>query len=539
MDIIDGDQETEMKRALRIAGISFALVVLTVLVLPFVVDANRFRPMLESSLTRALAREVRLGNLKLAILSGGVTASDLSVADDPALSRNPFLTARSLKLGVELGTLIFSRKLHVTALTIDQPEVALIQSPTGAWNYSSLGGAAAPAKAGPPPASPAESSLDLSVHLVKISGGRFSLGKTGARSKPLVLEQVDVTVRDFASGSTFPFTLSAKVAGGGQIKLEGKAGPIPAADAVMTPWSATLSVARLDLAASGVAGISPVSGLVTLDGTGESNGATVNLKGKFQAEKLKLAKDGRPANRTVQVDFAVAHDLRKHSGVLSRGDIRIGGAPASLTGSYAERSDSTILNLNLAGPHMPVPELAEMLPALGVVLPAGSSLQGGNASAKLAMEGPADKLVTSGTVALDNTRLAGFDLGKKMAVIETLAGIKAAPDTDIRTFSANVRVAPDGTSAADIRLDVPSIGELTGAGTVSPANALDFKMRATVHTSGALSAIASTAIPFVIQGSASQPVFRPDVKSLAKEQVKGAAGKAASGLLKGLFGGKK
>jgi AsmA protein len=374
---------------------------------------------------------------------------------------------------------------------------------------------------------------------VKISGGRFSLGKTGARSKPLVLEQVDVTVRDFASGSTFPFTFSAKVTGGGQVKLEGKAGPIHQADAVMTPWSATLSVARLDLAASGVAGISPVSGLVTLDGTGESNGATVNLKGKLQAEKLKLAKDGRPANRTVQVDFAVAHDLRKHSGVLSRGDIRIGGAPASLTGSYAERSDSTVLNLNLAGPHMPVPELAEMLPALGVVLPAGSSLQGGNASAKLAMEGPADKLVTSGTVALDNTRLAGFDLGKKMSVIETLAGIKGGPDTDIRTFSANVRVAPDGTSADDVRLDVPSIGELTGAGTVSPANALDFKMRATVHTSGALSAIASTAIPFVIQGSASQPVFRPDVKSLAKEQVKGAAGKAASGLLKGLFGGKK
>jgi AsmA protein len=188
---------------------------------------------------------------------------------------------------------------------------------------------------------------------------------------------------------------------------------------------------------------------------------------------------------------------------------------------------------------MPVPELAAMLPALGVVLPAGSSLQGGSASARLAMEGPADKLVTSGTVALDNTRLAGFDLGKKMAMVETLAGIKGGPDTDIRTFSANVRVAPDGTAADEIRLDVPSIGELTGAGTVSPANALDFKMRATVHTSGALSAIASTAIPFVIQGSASQPVFRPDVRSLAKEQVKGAAGKAASGLLKGLLGGKK
>lgn len=531
-----------MKRTLRIAGILVAVLVIVLIALPFVVDANRFRPMLESSLKTSLARDVRLGDLKLSILSGGVSASDLSVADDPAFSPNPFLTARSLKLGVELGTLVFSRKLHVTALTIDQPQVALIQSPAGEWNYSSLGGKPAAAKERPPsaPSAPsAESSLDLSVQLVKITGGRFSLGRTGARTKPLVLEQVDITLRDFASGSVFPFTFSATVAGGGRIKLDGKAGPIRAADAAMTPWSAALNVSKLDLAASGVAGNSPAAGLVSLDGSGESDGATVTLKGRLQAEKLKLAKEGRPANRTVQFDFAVVHDLRKHSGALSRGDIRIGSAPASLTGSYAERGDSTTLHFNLAGPNMPVPELAEMLPAMGVVLPAGSSLQGGTASAQLALEGPADRLVSNGTVSLDNTRLAGFDLGRKMAVIESLAGIKGGPDTDIKTFHANMRMAPEGTTVEAIQLDVPAIGELNGAGTVSPANTLDFKMQATVHTSGAMAALSKAAIPFVIEGTASQPVFKPDMKSFAKEQVKGAAGKAAEGLLKGLLGGKK
>ena len=76
-----------------------------------------------------------------------------------------------------------------------------------------------------------------------------------------------------------------------------------------------------------------------------------------------------------------------------------------------------MLNLKLAGPNMPVPELETLLPALGVVLPAGSRLEGGTASVMLAMEGAADKLVTSGSLALNNIRLTGFDLGKRMVVV--------------------------------------------------------------------------------------------------------------------------
>ena len=35
---------------------------------------------------------------------------------------------------------------------------------------------------------PANADVDLSVKLVKISGGRFALGKQGSRDAPLVLE---------------------------------------------------------------------------------------------------------------------------------------------------------------------------------------------------------------------------------------------------------------------------------------------------------------------------------------------------------------
>ena len=307
----------------------------------------------------------------------------------------------------------------------------------------------------------------------------------------------------------------------------------------MTPVNASLKVTQLDLAGSGMSDFAPdVAGFVSIEATGSSDGLMMQVDGKVKAEKLKLAKKGTPATRPVELDFSVRHDLGKHRGTLRRGDIHIGGATAHLTGTYAEQGESMMLHMTLSGPNMAVPELESLLPALAVVLPSGSRLEGGTASVMLVLEGPGDKLVTSGSLALNNVRLTGFDLPKKMASIEKLAGIKAGPDTDIQTLSANVRVAPDGDSAQDMNLLVPAIGELTGAGTVSPANDLDFKMSAIVHTSGLLAIIGNTPIPFTVQGTCANPVFKPDYKAVVKEKVSGFE-KTGEGLLKGLLGEKK
>ena len=182
-----------------------------------------------------------------------------------------------------------------------------------------------------------------------------------------------------------------------------------------------------------------------------------------------------------------------------------------------------------------------MLPSIGIVLPTGTSLQGGSARADLAMEGPAEHLVTSGSLSVDNTRLVGFDLPKRMASIEKLAGIKEGPDTEIQTLRATVRSSREGTAAQDMKLVVPEIGELSGAGTVGPENQLDFKMIAIVHTSGLLAAVGNKPIPFAVEGTCAAPVFKPDLKAVVKEEVKSIEGDVgkAGGLIKDLFGRKK
>jgi AsmA protein len=529
-----------LKRTIKWIGIIFILLIVAVVSLPFLINVDQFRPTLQADLSTALGREVTLGNLHLKILTGEVTADDLSVAEDPAFGKPAFIRAKSLHVGVEIWPFLFSRKLIVTDLLIDQPEISLVQSHTGDWNFSGLGKSKTPATAA---STSARVPLDLSVKVVKITNGRLTLSRTLGHWKPLALEQANIDLRDFSSTSEFPFSLSAQVRGGGTIKLDGKAGPIHPTDSSMTPVHVSLKMAQLDLARSGMNDFAPdVSGLASFDGSGESDGAAMRLQGKLKIDKVVLAKNGTPSTRPVEADFAVQHDLRKHLGIIKQGDFHIGSAIAHLTGSYVEQGESMVLNLRLSGPGMPVQELEALLPALAITLPSGTSLKGGTANVNVSMEGPADRLVTSGSLALDNTHLVGFNLPQKMASIEKFAGIKEGPDTEIQVLSANVRFAPEGTSANEMKLIVPAIGEMSGAGTVSPAKALDFKMSAMVHTTGLLSVVGNKPIPFTVGGTCAEPVFKPDIGAVVKEEVKGLehdVGKAASGFLNGLMGGKK
>ncbi len=108
-----------MKRILKILAIILGVLIVLVIALPFFIDANTFRPKLESELTEALGRQVKVGNLSLSLLSGGVSADNISIADDPAFSKSPFVQAKSLKVGVEMIPLIFSKTLNVTDLTLE------------------------------------------------------------------------------------------------------------------------------------------------------------------------------------------------------------------------------------------------------------------------------------------------------------------------------------------------------------------------------------------------------------------------------------
>jgi AsmA protein len=194
--------------------------------------------------------------------------------------------------------------------------------------------------------------------------------------------------------------------------------------------------------------------------------------------------------------------------------------------------------------------VSALLPAFGVTLPADSTLKGGTLSVRLDIKGPTDKLVITGPVKLENTSLAGFDLGSKLSALSAFTGKAASSkDTSIQNASMNTRMAPEGTRLDSINVTVPSLGALTGAGTVSPDGALDFRLVANLSggAAGGLTQMAGLGrsgsgggIPFAIAGTTANPKFLPDIKgmagSAAQDAIGGALGTKSESITKGLGG---
>ena len=533
------------KRTMKIIGIAVAVVVVILMALPLLIDVDSFRPKIESELTNALGRQVTLGKLSLSILRGSVGVDDVSIADDPAFSKSPFITAKSLKVGVKLLPLIFSKELKVKGIFLDEPQITLLKSANGKWNFSSLGRTSA--KNSPEPAK-SEASPALSIAKLEITDGKLVVGTANSTAKPQVYDKLKIELTDFSSTSQFPFEFSINLPGGGSANLSGKAGPMNPQDSAKTPFDATMKVKDMDFAASGF--VDPASGIggsADFDGSVNSNGSQAKAVGVATCEKLKLSPKGSPAADAVTIKYAINTDLDREAGTISQGDIAIGKAIARLTGGFQTQGEKQVMNLKLSAPDMPVDELVSMLPALGVVLPSGSELKGGTLSADLAITGPLDKLVIAGPVRLSNTKLAGFDMGSKLGALSAFNGkAPSSRDTTIQNASLNARVAPEMTRTDAINVTIPSLGVVTGAGTISPAGALDFRMVADLQTDRGEARAQRTGgggdrggVSFMIQGTASDPKFVPDVGSMAGSAAKGAIQKSVSGKAGGLLGKRK
>src|SRR5205823_13079393 len=169
------------------------------------------------------------------------------------------------------------------------------------------------------------------------------------------------------------------------------------------------------------------AGIANFDGTVNSDGNEAHSTGNASADKLKFSPKGSPAQRTVTMRYATVYGLQKQAGQLTQGDVTVGKAIAKLSGTYDLHGESAVLNMKLNADNMPVDDLETMLPPLGVILPSGSSLQGGTLSSDLNINGPVNKLVIAGPVKLQNTKLAHFDMGSRLSAISALGGSKTGP----------------------------------------------------------------------------------------------------------------
>jgi AsmA protein len=349
------------------------------------------------------------------------------------------------------------------------------------------------------------------------------------------------------------------------LNLEGNAGPLNPSDSAKSPLDAKITLKRTNLGALGF--IDPSSGLggiLDFDAQVKSDGHKLHSEGTAKAADLRVVKGSQPAKQPVALDYKSDYGLDSETGTINA-NLHTGNSLTNASGTLNAKGEDTLANLKIVGKNMAVNDVEGLLPAFGVVLPSGASLQGGNINMDLNATGPLDRLVIDGPLKIEGTHLSGYNLGSKLGAIAAFTGNKSGTDTLIQTFSSALRVAPEGIKADNIVLDVPSLGIVTGNGVISGDNSLDFKMLMKLSGTannllGSLTGVSASAqskgLPFLITGKTSNPVFRPaigggaasDIQNSLLQAVQGNKGSNANGqqqkpnlqdALGGLLGKKK
>ena len=530
----------------NIKTVAAAAVVLLVaaVALPFLIDADQFRPQIESRLSAELGRDVRLGKLRMSLFSGRLSVDDIFIMDNPEFGESPFVTARAFYIGVRLRPLIFSKKIHITEISLEQPSIYLRRSSKGEWNISGLGagnGGEAEASAGK-----SGQMADIRVERLRITDGRIEIIQSGKKTS--AFEKVNLSVDDLSRGAAFPFMFTAAFEGDGKFSLQGTFGPLNQDDTLMTSFQAAVEITHLDSAASGfIPTDAGFSGLFDFSGDLNSDANIAQSKGKASIANLKLVAGGTPAEKPVSLDYNLRYNLINKTGTLADATVGFGQAAMRLYGNFDAGGDVANIKMTLKGSGIPVDEFQEFLPPLGLMLPKGAALAGGTLDAEIACEGFLNDPVMDGSAEITGTALTGFNLGDKIAPVASFAGLKSDMDTQIEKLSVSMRWTATEITINDIHLVVPALGEISGNGTISPEQELDLDMRIAV-SNGVLTSLTkgkTIEAGFFVRGDASDPEFIPDYKDAArvlmdvvlagKEADAGPANKLRD-VLKGLLG---
>ena len=212
------------RKRLAFILIPIALIVLIVLALPFIIDVNRYRGQIESTVSERIGRKVSVGPMQLSIVPLGARIRDLSIAEDPALATSrPFVRVKEVYVSPRFLPLL-TGSIELNAVEVRDPEIELVRTASGAWNFESLKKSS----------SKSSDNRLLPFERVTVSHGRLGFtdlsrapGAKPAASARAVYDNIDVTLRDDSPDPPFDLTLAVTMPGEGaqRVTLQGRATP--------------------------------------------------------------------------------------------------------------------------------------------------------------------------------------------------------------------------------------------------------------------------------------------------------------------------
>lgn len=521
-------------------GVVVALLVGLVLLLPFIVDLNKYQDQYRPLIEDALNRKVTLQDIRLTIWPRlGAHVAGFTVVEDPAFGSGPFASLASVDVGVKLMPLL-SGKVEVEEITLREPLITVIKNTNGVLNASTLGrkGVAVPEKPSrapvPSPDGPLKILALLAVDRVSIAGGKVTY-RDVSQGQPVeyVLHDLELLLRSVHLGETPSMHLAMLVQPLNlPVSLDGTFGPLKE--------TADLDTITLQLA----------FGKTEFAITGKTAGQHMSLAVTAPAINTAHLPMTLPLKKPVEVkDFKLAADLKGQEVRLSDFSFQLFEGKVAAQGGLTSGPAAPPFNGKVALQGM------QLGPALDAVAQTPVSISG-TAGADLSVKGQGFTLPDltralegNGHVEVKDGKIEGVNLLQEAVSILKVAGIAVgeAKATAFSTIQTDLTIRQGIVTLQNMLMDSHDF-QATGGGTIGFDHALN--MTVNLRLSEALSQqiagsspVAKLAVkegrltlPLLIGGTLEAPSYGLDMKALtgkAQEQIQKKVEEAIGGLLKG------
>jgi len=372
-----------------ILGGAAILLLIALVALPFLVDVNRYRGLIQSKAEDALGREVAFGELSLSLMPFGVRVDSLSIGALPEEGGGEFLTAESVQVGARLLPLL-SKRLEVTSINVVAPEMSLTRGADGRWNVQRLAGTDEPATTTAESANPSASTgTDFVVSSLRLSNGRVHVRDAGpGRSAPLefTLERIELEVTDLALDRPVEFELSAAIGTDPttSMRLAGRVGPLAPAEGQPLEIKAEIELEDVDAGRleewfegtalpQGLRIERPFDFTARFE-TSLGSESDIDTSGTFKIDGALVSFALPDGNRQeVPIDLGLNFDvaLREAGSELElrKLEIDLAGNLLALRGTLRREEPLQRVELELLPSRVPADELAKLMALIAIELP--------------------------------------------------------------------------------------------------------------------------------------------------------------------------
>jgi AsmA protein len=480
-------------------GIALIVIVVLVagaaLIVPHLIDVNKYHDQIQAQLEKKLDRPVSLGRMSLSLFPPSFQVENAVIGEDKNFNTGrAFATAEKLAVSIKLLPLI-RKDVEINSLELRRPYIELVRNAQGEWNFATLGQPGKPSGKTPataPQAEPNQPSTkpagQFELSNLQITDGQVAITDFQKHQSRAVYDHIDLSVSDFAPDQQFTIKATAHLPGQGkqEILLDGKGGPIKQADLLNTNFDGSLRMEQVSLAAVqkflNSASLNGIDALISGNTKVQNSGGKIVSSGDLRLENAEIRKVN--VGYPIALNYEVSDDLSSDVIQIHRAQIKLGSTPVSIAGTLNSKPTPAQIDLRLTASNASIAEAARLASAFGVAFNQGmevngkidADIQAKGAVSKPAMNGhlSAQELVVSGKELPQPVRIGAINLTLTPDTIRSNDFTASTGSTSVTVNLALSRyTTPDSVVDATLRAPNARIGELLNIAKAYGVSAVD------------------------------------------------------------------